>query len=232
MRHTSLRTTTGRLRRGLLFFGGEQSGIAALETALILPILVTLMLSGSELARYVNTSRQLTNLANSMATLVAERTVGFNFFDAVFTYNSAMVTFPVVLKDSKQKGLAWNYDIAITVSSILFSPTVNGCTSNCTYQGRVDWSINMPIAQARSCTVPPTAAADTAPPSMSTLPQDVFTAGSLIVADIVYSYKPLFGSRLFPTVSIRRTVYMQPRYMTSIPYTTIQNDPYKPCPTS
>ena len=229
MATTTLRGKTFRL---LASFGRARSGIAAVEASFILPILFLLMLVGAETTRYVNTARQLTNLANSMASLVAERTTGFNFYDAVFTYNSAMVTFPMVLKDSSRKGIGWNYDIAITVSSVLFSPTVKGCTSNCTYTGKVAWSINMPIAQPRSCTTPPKAVADTAPPSITTLPQDVYTAGSLIVADVVYTYVPLFGSAIVPTLTMRRTVYMQPRYLPSIPYNTIQNDPYSPCPTS
>ena len=221
--------SSGRLMSG---FARARSGTVAVEASLILPILFFLLLAGSEIARYANTARQLTNLANSMASLVAERTTGFTFYDAVFTYNSAMVTFPSVLGDSTRKGIAWNFDIAVTVSSVVFSPTVAGCTSNCSYKGKVAWSINMPIAQTRSCTTAPTAVADTAPPSMTTLPQDVFNAGSLIVADIVYTYVPLFGSGVLPTMTIRRTVYMQPRYMSSIPYTTIPGDPYAPCPSS
>ena len=216
----------------LAFFARAKRGTVAVEASFILPVLFLLMLGGAETARYVNTARTLTNLANSMASLVAERTTGFTFLDAVFTYNSAMVTFPGVLSDSHRKGIAWNYDIAVTVSSVLFSPTVSGCTSNCTYAGKIAWSINMPIAQARSCKVPPTPVADTAPPSITTLPQDVFNAGSLIVADVVYTYVPLFGSGVIPTLTIRRTVYMQPRYLSNIPYNTIPGDPYAPCSTS
>ena len=218
-----------RAMRRLRAFAAARSGIAAVEAAMIMPVLFLFMLGGTELARYIDTARQLTNLANSMATLVAERTTGFNFLDAVFTYNSAMVTFPQVLKDSNQKGIAWNLDIAITVSSILFTPTVPGCSTGCTYKAKVAWSINMPIAQARSCTTAPVSVADTAPPSITTLPQDVYNAGSLIVADVVYTYVPRFASRFIPSLTIRRSVYMQPRYMTTIPYTVIVGDPYAPC---
>lgn len=201
-------------------FVRARSAVAALEFALVMPVLVIFMMGGAEVARFIYISRSMTNLANSLATLVAERTTALNFNDIVFDYYSTVVTSPFLLADAASRGTSWNYDVALTISSVIFSPTKSGCTSGCTYTGKVAWSVNSPIAAQRSCTVAPVPAADTASPSLSSLPQDAFTAGSLIVADIVYNYTPMFGSGFLSNFTIRRSFYLQPRYLTSIPYNT------------
>ncbi|WP_158809143.1 TadE/TadG family type IV pilus assembly protein [Beijerinckia sp. L45] len=194
--------------------------MAALEFAIIMPILVLFMLAGAEAARFIYMSRSITNLAYSLATRVAERTTAYNFNDAVFDYYSTVVTTPFLLGDSASRGTQWNFDVALTMSSIIFTPTKAGCTSNCAYTAKVAWSVNSPIAGQRSCTVPPTAQADTVTTTLTTLPQDIYAAGSIIVADVVYAYTPIFGSKLIPAVTIRRSYFMQPRYQFPVPYTS------------
>ena len=213
-------------------FARARSAVAALEFAIIMPVLVIFMLGGAEVARFVYVSRTMTNLANSLATLVAERTTALNFNDIVFDFYSTVVTSPFLLSDAASRGTTWNYDVALTMSSVIFTPTKSGCTSGCTYTGQVAWSVNSPIAAQRSCTVAPVPAADTAPPSLATLPKDAFTAGSMIVADVVYNYTPIFGSGIFSNFTIRRSFYLQPRYQTSISYTTSGFDIGYTCGTS
>lgn len=208
-----------RLYSRLAAYRQAEAAVAAIEFAIIMPLLVLFMLAGAEAARFIYISRSLTNLAYSLATRTAERTTPYNFNDVVFDYYSTVVTMPFLLGDSASRGTQWNYDVAITLSSIIFTPTKAGCTSNCTYTAKVAWSVNSPIAGQRSCTVPPTAVADTATTTLTTLPQDIYASGSIIVADVVYAYTPIFGSKLIPAVSIRRSYFMQPRYLFPVPYT-------------
>jgi hypothetical protein len=71
----------------------------------------------------------------------------------------------------------------------------------------------------RTCGVLLTSVPDTAAPSKTTLPADVFGPGSLIVVDIVYNYTPifgstftkLFGSPLFGTIPIARSAAASPQ---------------------
>ncbi len=187
-----------------------------------MPVLVVFMFGGAEIARFVNQSRKVTNLANSVASLVAERTADIGFYDIIFVLNSAMVTFPEVLADSARKGIPWSADITINLSSIAFTPTVSGCTSNCTYTAKVQWSVYPGGQGLRSCSGTISAVADTAAPSFTTLPQDVYNAGTIIVADIVYNYTPLFFNGILQAVGggtsipIRRSVYLAPRYLPQI----------------
>lgn len=204
-------------------FAAARSAVAAVEFAVIMPLLIIVVLGGAELARYIVICRTLTNLSSSLASMVAARTTPFNFNDAVFDYYSAFVTMPFLLGDAASRGVPWNFDVGMTVSSVVFTPTQAGCTSNCTYNAKVAWSVNSPIAVMRSCAIAPTAVSDSSAPNMTTLPQDVFTAGSVIVADVAYVYTPMFGSRFIQPVVLARSFYMQPRYMSSIPYQTGSN---------
>jgi hypothetical protein len=45
------------------------------------------------------------------------------------------------------------------------------------------------------------------------LPSIIFGAGSTIVVDISYSFKPLFGSRFFNERKISVSSFMAPRYL-------------------
>jgi hypothetical protein len=184
------------------------------------------MLAGFESVRYIDISRQMTYLASSMATMITERTSAVNGNDVYFAFNSALVTFPQVLNDPARSGTAWNQYLSLTLSSVVFTPTIPGCTSGCTYVASVAWSLG--TISARSCSIPPIATSDTSLPSYTTLPQDVFTAGSVIVADVVYPFVPLLATRFMPSITLRRSVYLQPRYLTNVPMNNT-GGPYGAC---
>ncbi|WP_158811262.1 TadE/TadG family type IV pilus assembly protein [Beijerinckia sp. L45] len=204
------------LRSKLGKFASETSAIAAVEFAIVMPMLIILIVGGAETARFITTSRKITNLSSSMAALLAERTTAVALNDLMFTFNSTLVTFPQILKDAAANGVPWQYDIGVTLSSIRFTPTVAGCASGCTYKASVIWSAGS--TGQRSCIVPPSSTPDATSPSLSTLPQDVFTSGTIVVADVSFTYRPVFGSRFVPTAVLKRSVYLQPRYIGEIDF--------------
>jgi Flp pilus assembly protein TadG len=195
------------------------------EFAIILPVLTLLILGGGEVARYVNVSREITNLAYAQADLVAERQQGSSSLatsDIIFGEEATPLMFPEILLDAARKGLAggnqaWMNDIQFTISSVTFTPTPTGCTSNCTYTAAVTWSYAQ-NASKRSCSTAPLKAADTDEPSLLSLPADVYTSGTLIVVDIAYQYVPVFGGGFISPKWIRRSAYLQPRYNSAISY--------------
>jgi len=206
-----------KLRSAVADFAEATPAIAAVEFAIIMPILTILIVGGAEAARFVNTTRKITNLTNSMAALLAERTTAVKLNDLVFTFNSTLVTFPQILKDAANNGVPWQYDISVTLSSIKFTPIVSGCTSSCTYKASVIWSAGSGSLRACPPAVP-VAVSDTATPSLLTLPQDIFTSGTVVVADVSFTYRPLFGSRFVPQAILKRSVYLQPRYVSEIDF--------------
>jgi Flp pilus assembly protein TadG len=196
--------------------------VAAIEFAFMMPVLILFMLAGVETVRYVNTSRQLTEFVYSAASLIAERTSNITLNDIIFGKTSVVVTFPGILSDAARKNTVWSTDMQYTASSIVFTPTINGCTSNCTYNAKVAWTFG---ANPRPCNVSLTSVSDSASPSPSSLPADVFTSGSIIVVDLIYTYTPIFGAQFVPIIQMKRSAYLQPRYLTSISYTNSTGNP-------
>jgi Flp pilus assembly protein TadG len=213
-----------RYRRAKEFWRARQA-IAATEFALVLPLLVMLMLGSVEVARVIIAARNVTAVATTAAEMLSENiTTRTDYVDLDFAVASTMVIFPQILQDAAQKGISWKNDISISIAGVLFTGLPAGCTTNCTsYTANVVWNSG---ANKRACGVNLTSAADTAAPSNTTLPADVFPVApllgaSLIVVDIAYNYTPLFGSAftalfgspLFGTIPIARSAYLAPRYV-------------------
>ncbi len=208
-------------RRAKEFWRARQA-IAATEFALVLPLLVILMLGSVETARAIIAARDVTAVATTAVEMLSQNGTGkVNYVDLHFATDSTMVIFPQMLQDAARKGVSWKNDISVSITGVCFSP--NGstdctlpCPSNCV--ANVVWNSG---SNKRTCGVLLTSASDTAAPSKTTLPADVFGQGSLLVVDIVYNYAPifgstftaLFGSPLFGTIPIVRSAYLAPRYI-------------------
>jgi hypothetical protein len=216
-------------RRAKEFWRARQA-IAATEFALVLPLLVMLMLGSVEVARVIIAARNVTAVATTASEMLSQGTRPVQYGDLHFASESTMVIFPQILQDAAQKGISWKNDIAISIAGVCFSPPGSTactlpCPSNCV--ANVAWNSG---PNKRTCGVPLTSAPDTASPSKTTLPADVFGQGSLLVVDIVYNYTPmfgsiftaLFGSPLFGTIPIARSAYLAPRYVQFPKFTQYQ----------
>ena len=200
------------MRRRLSSFARATSGVAALEFALILPMLIFMMLGSVELQRYMRTERQLSLAAESLAALVAQRQAG-NLSDLAFEVNSMPHLFPPATETSAN----WASNIAYQITSVVFAPTVDGCTSGCTYKANVAWV--WPDAETgaglgsmkRRCGAL-TSAAVGEPPTGGALPGGIFGPGSVIVVDLLYEFTPLFGATLVSPISLSRQGYANPQY--------------------
>ncbi|MDQ6869368.1 MAG: pilus assembly protein [Pseudomonadota bacterium] len=212
------------VRRAKEFCRARQA-IAAVEFALLLPLLIMLMLGSVEVARLIISARNVTAVATTAVEMLSQNgTKKVNYVDLHFATDSTMVIFPQILQDAAQKGISWKNDISVSIAGVLFSGNPPGCTSSCTsYTANVVWNSG---PNKRTCGVPLTSAPDTAAPSTTTLPADVFpvapsSGASLLVVDIVYNYTPifastftaLFGHPLFGTIPIARSAYLAPRYI-------------------
>ncbi len=215
-----------RLRR-------DRSGVAVVEFSLLFPILLAISAGIFEFSSFIRQSRQLTDTANSIAEILAagaDNTVDFNELHNAF--DSAMLTFPKVLSDSNRKSIPWANDITISLAGISFSPTVAGCSSNCTYVANVTWT---GAGAQRACGSHPTAASNSSTASPATLPASLFTpvASSqggnnpplyIIVADVTYTWSPSVFPGLLSPVIMKRSSYISPRYVNSLKYVTASGD--------
>ena len=224
--------------RGLLGpFLVSERGTSAIELAFVLPVLILLMLAGFQLVLYINATRKVERIADSISEMISQATPAttgsttatVSALDIHFTYDSTMVIFPYVLKDAKQKGVSWWQNITINYASVQFTQTATTCGSNADqsacYVANVVWTgAGAAGTGARPCIVPQLAANDTATPTNTALPRSLFGPGSIIVIDVTYTFVPTFGARFLPPLLIKRSAFIQPRYAALIKFDATNND--------
>ena len=201
--------------------GSDTRGVAAIEFALVIPILMLLLLVGFDSARYIVAARRVAVVASTIGQMLSVSTTGqIATADLQFYEDSTVGIFPQVLQDSYQQGLTWSNDIGMTVSAVNFTGT------SPSYQGLVNWTVGTNL---RPCYTPMTATSDSAGPSPTTLPADVFGPGSLIVVDLSFKFRPTIASNLMNPIPIVRSFYVQPRYVSSLTYAASGSANFKQC---
>jgi hypothetical protein len=213
-------------------FARCRAGVAAVEFALIAPVMLFLLLVGFDVGRFVLATERVERVAGSVSQMLAETapsapgsTVGYvSANDLLFFWNSAMFTFPDVLTASNAENTNWWNLLDVEMSSIKFNVTPANCTSSCTYTPKVLWSLG-----ARACGSTITAASDTAGYSPTTLPADVFGPNSIIVVDVAYSWSPTVAAAYLPSIQIERSAYLTPRSVQTV-LAVANNGVANPCP--
>jgi Flp pilus assembly protein TadG len=196
-------------------FKRDDGGLAAVEFAIILPVLLLIYLGLVELSRGVRAARQLDLVAHAVADLTGQvgdtgsassaSQLDDTTLEGIIAAGQAMLT-PLPTSSLK-----------ITISEILIQSHTAGATTN--YYATVNWSFAYNGASTRTtagCNAWGTAptgsnsltASDTAAPvSFGTLPTHYTSTaggntpvtGPIIVVDVQYSYKPIvsFGAGMF-----------------------------------
>ena len=170
--------------------------------------------------------------------------------DLHFLWDSALVVFPFLMPDSARFGVPWWQDISVNFAGIQFTAVPN---TNCSgqanqsacYTANVVWTSSGTTQSLstypgtvgpfyRPCTTsktPQSAASNTATSSRNALPASVFGPASIVAVDVVFVFKPLFttsipyvASSVLPSITITRSIYMQPRYASLITFNTANND--------
>lgn len=207
------------MRKNLLH---ENQGFAAVEFGLALPVLGLMLLGFVELDRYAWATRQLEMTANAIAQMLSQ-SQKVEPVDMKYAQDSVMVLFPRALQDGARLGQSWDNMVKVGMSAVDFTPTVPGCVSACTYQAKVAWSGG---SDRRPCNTVMTPAPDNTAPSKTTLPTDVYGPNALIVVDLTFAYQPLFATQIFGPLTIRRSSYLQPRYVNNLPYSVAGGDSF------
>jgi Flp pilus assembly protein TadG len=189
-----------------------RAGVAGLEFALISPVLLTLFLGTIDISNALLTARRMGIAANSIvaiATTSSAQTQALNILTDIQAWQAttaAFVFFP-----------GWTATIAkqtfaITLSAVAFTATPAGCTQNCTYTAKVKWSVanNLGVANLRACG-PLTAVPNNNPASYLTLPVGNFGPTSLLVADISYTFQPMFFGFITGNIPMMQSAYLSPR---------------------
>lgn len=185
---------------------------AAVEFALVMPFMVTALLGTTDLALATITSRRLSNAAQSTADIASAIAVQQNNTNTLTIPQVTLATNAVFGIFPNWKGNKDGTTFAMTLSAVVFTPTVYGCQSGCTYTAQVAWSAGNPhgFQELRACGTLPVAT-NTAATAYTSLPAGVFGPNSLLIADVDYTYQPAFFGFITGDIRMRRASYVPPR---------------------
>ena len=179
-------------------FRAAREGVAAVEFALILPILVTLFIGAVELSQAVTVDRRVTQVANTTGDLVARAEKGIPTSEI----NDIMLVGKYLMKPYKQQ----NINITITAVMSSSSDPLSGSVSwKCTYSG-TDTAANCQCFN-------PGAVAYTIKAGLTG------TSDTVLVSEAKYNYEPyIFGDKFLSAsrggtgpFEIKEEVYLKPR---------------------
>lgn len=192
------------MHRLLLRFGKAKDGLAAVEFALILPVMMLLFFGVVETSLALTCRANVTNVASNIADLVAqESTISPSDMKNVFNAANAIL-YPY------------------TVSSATTTITVYSIVDNGTSAGKLSWSCT------RVGTANPTVGTGTAPPLGTTGGAMIANAnlkngvptyggnGSVILVRITYLYASPTSMVVIGTKTMQNDFYARPRRVASI----------------
>jgi Flp pilus assembly protein TadG len=206
----------------------DRSGLAAVEFALILPLMLTLYFGIVTLAKGYMASERTTLVARTIADLTAQLTaqsppppLSNATMSTIFAASSAIMA-PFTTTTATP---------TMTVSEIQLIKKSDGTCC----QAWVDWTITSNGGTARPCQI--LTPANAAPVSPTTIPIGFTTPPStigtiLIVADVTYAYSTGYGFDLYKwnigkTFNMAQTQYMLPRGSQKLTYAATTG---KQCP--
>ena len=194
----------------------SRRGVAGLEFAMLAPLLISIIAGLYDLTTAYIAWERLNLCVQSVdqiATSQAARATATNtltFAQATTAASSIYAYLPDTLTAAAPP-------FGVTISSVVMTPTVAGCITNCTYSAHVAWSgiYQGTAGSRRPCDVAAGSsviiqAADTAAPTPTTLPSDVYSSAPLLVADITYTFKPLFYN-FIGSFTMRQSAYFASR---------------------
>lgn len=188
-----IRTLDAARRRLAQRFHRDERGVAAVEFALLVPIMVSLFVGAVELSQAITVDRRITQIASSTADLVARE--------------SAITTAQLNNVTDVARALLQPYDTAplkITITSVGANATNINNTKVC-------WSHSFQGG-----------AATYAQGQTYTLPAGIVDrGGSVVVSEVAYDYTPLVFAFYLPGITtLRDKFFLKPRISSMIQLNT------------
>lgn len=175
------------MKCSLISLGKKQDGVAAIEFALVAPMLLMLFLGVVEITRYVIIAQKTEKAALTMSDLVAQsEEIGTNDLD-ILVQAAGEVMKPLEFNDT-------GYVIVSSVSRV----GSNTAAVNWQYTGGGTWTHSSQIGfQGGAATLPAGFELD---------PNE-----GIIIAEVYFSFEPLFTDIVLPASTIYRVGVYKPR---------------------
>ncbi len=200
----------GGVLRPIRRFVRDRSGAAAIEFALIVPVLIGLYIMLNETAAGLRAARKVTMAARTMSDLVSQATEVTNAYRTDVLNSLAPVMAP------------FNPSLAsVRLTSIRFDASG---------KGYVDWS------EAQGTALPAHARCKTTDPTVPPNPNGTISVpaglrvpnSSVVLAEVSFAYTPVIGYNITGTIPLSDQLYTRPRVGTHVVRT---GSPTTACPT-
>lgn len=183
--------------------------LAAVEFALIVPFLVTLLVGTLELSRYMGVLKRIQNAASDIALAVSASDQELSGTTLWKIYNMVPILIPDVTTDVRLSDApdAWYRLAKMNISFINVTNISPSCGSDCRQEARVAWSYGY---ERRSCGLVTSR-------SEAPVPKQYGTSkpSNLVSVELRYGFEPLF-MKFLPPREILEVVYVPPRYVDRI----------------
>jgi len=211
-------------------FRDDARGIAALEFALILPLMLMIYLGLVEMSRGLRASQRLDLVAHTLSDLTARQlTGGSNTGQAGLSSGALVSIFSAAEALASPLPLT---TLKMTVSEINITGTPTSAPTS--WQAKPNWTVTYNSSTQRACNVVLTTSS-ASPVTWGALPPTYTTVsasgvapvtGPLIVADLTYTYTPVAGFDMAhwaspPNISMARTSYSPVRNTYAPPHIQI-----------
>ena len=217
-----MRAARDRLAR----LAAAQEGVAAVEFAMLLPLMITLYLGSFELTQGVMASRKTALLSRTLSDIVSQQPSGVAISQTTLTniFNAAAAVLAPLPVSAARMSISSVEMVAATTTT---ATTYNG------FDATVHWSVISAYGgTARACAkLTPVSNSLSAAPN--TLPQGLYSASPLIIADVSYTYTPTFGTTFVAWstsqsgIAMKNTTYARPRNWST--YITISSSASAAC---
>ena len=192
---------TSLLGRARARFADER-GVAAVEFALLLPVMLTMYLGSVEVSQGLSADRKVVLLARTLGDLTTQKSaVSTSTMDTVSAAGSVVLS-PLKVNVALMRVTS----IAISAPS---SGTVNDATVCWTYV-KGTWSPAFAVGQKLDVTTVPT-----------TLRTDI--GSSVVLAEVQYPYKPVIGYVITGQLQLKERIFMRPRVSSYVTNSDVVN---------
>jgi Flp pilus assembly protein TadG len=175
----------------------NQQGVSAIEFALVLPLMLTLYISGVEISQAVGAYRKVTLISHTVADLVAQT-------------STPLATADVSNALSAAGAIATPYSTA-NLSVIVSQVCIDG-----NGKGTINWSQATPANMAHPVGNPVTFA--------TTNGATLATPNTcLILGETTYAYQPALGYAITGTLNLSDSIFLAPRLKSCIVYNSGTN---------
>jgi hypothetical protein len=214
--------TIERLSASCLKALRSESGIAAVEFGLILPLMLVIYMGLVELSRGLRAAQRLDLVAHTLSDLAAQKldcpNPAAGTSAASCTNNQAAGLSEAEITSIFSAANALMAPLPVTGLKMTISEIYIDSPSAGTWQATTKWTVTRNGATPRPCQV--LSPSDVAPVSVTTIPTSYVkvtnsvnpTTGPIIIADVVYQYSPGVNFQMFqwgssPTWTMQRTSY-------------------------